>query len=215
MPAILTFAHQKGGVGKSTLSFNIASYFAREGVSCAIVDGDVQGSITDTFDSYADKNGTMDGVQLIRKTEFKNYKELLQYNQYDLLVIDTPPFLTDNLAELFPISNLVIIPMRPAINDFFSLNRTKQFVQDFLKINPSVKTGIVLNMTVPGSHFSDQIREELKDTNIAVLASQIVHRIEFTRYLLYAANIFETKDSKAKKEIAALGDEIFQILQQD
>ena len=54
MPVILTFAHQKGGVGKSTLSLNIASYFARNGISSAIIDGDVQGSITDTFASYAD-----------------------------------------------------------------------------------------------------------------------------------------------------------------
>lgn len=213
MPTILTFAHQKGGVGKSTLSLNIASYYAREGVACAIVDGDVQGSITDTFDSYADENGTLGGVELIRKESFGKYEDLLKLEQYDLLVIDTPPFLTNNLAELFPISNFVVIPMRPAINDFFALNRTKQFVEDFLKINPSVKTGIVLNMTVPGSHFSDQIREELKDTNIFVLKSEIVHRVEFMRYLLYAPNIFETKDEKAKAEITALGDEIFQILQ--
>ena len=86
-------------------------------------------------------------------------------------------------------------------------------MKEFLKINPSVKTGIVLNMTVKGSSFSNQIREELKETEIMVLNSEIVHRVEFTRYLLYAPNIFETKDEKAKAEIAALGDEIFEMLQ--
>lgn len=213
MPVILTFAHQKGGVGKSTLSLNIASYFARNGVSCAIIDSDVQGSITDTFASYADKDGKLGGVALLKKEEFGSFKELTKVEDYDLLVIDTPPFLTNNLSELFLISNFVVIPMRPAINDFFALNRTKQFVKEFLKINPSVKTGIVLNMTVKGSSFSNQIREELKETEIMVLNSEIVHRVEFTRYLLYAPNIFETKDEKAKAEIAALGDEIFEMLQ--
>lgn len=215
MPVILTFAHQKGGVGKSTLSLNIASYFARNGISCAMIDGDVQGSITDTFASYADKDGKLGGVDLLKKEDFGSFKDLPKLETHDLLVIDTPPFLTNNLSELFAISNFIVIPMRPAINDFFALNRTKQFVKEFLKINPSVKTGIVLNMTIKGSSFSNQIREELKDTEIMVLKSEIVHRIEFTRYLLYAPNIFETKDKKAQAEIAALGDEIFEMLQKN
>jgi chromosome partitioning protein len=214
MPVILTFAHQKGGVGKSTLSLNIASYYAREGVNCGIVDTDVQGSITDTFESYADENGLLGGLRLIRREDFNKFEDLLSLTEFDLLVIDTPPFLTTTLTEIFPISNFVIIPMRPAINDFFALNRTKQFVQDFLKINPSVKTGIVLNMTVQGSNFSDQIRKELEDTEIRVLDTEIVHRVEFMRYLLYAPNIFESKDPKAKKEIADLGDEIYSMIQE-
>jgi chromosome partitioning protein len=43
---LITFAHQKGGVGKSTLCLNVALAFANR-LSVGIVDIDPQGSIRD------------------------------------------------------------------------------------------------------------------------------------------------------------------------
>ena len=45
MAKIITLAHQKGGVGKSTLTFNLAMSF-QEHLNTCIVDTDPQGSLT-------------------------------------------------------------------------------------------------------------------------------------------------------------------------
>ena len=44
-PAIVTFANQKGGVGKTTLCLAFANYLLTKGVHVAIVDCDFQQSI--------------------------------------------------------------------------------------------------------------------------------------------------------------------------
>jgi chromosome partitioning protein len=46
MPIIITLAHQKGGVGKSTLAINLCGHFAQAGHQTALVDIDPQGSAT-------------------------------------------------------------------------------------------------------------------------------------------------------------------------
>jgi len=213
MPAIITIAHQKGGCGKSTLANNLAHFYALNDVNCALVDTDVQGSISDAFTSFEDR-GMKSPVNLIRRQDFKNFDELLALNQYDLLVIDTPPIMTTDLKDLYRISNFVLIPMKPAVNDFYALNRTVKFVEDYIAENQDVKTGIVLNMTVNSSDIQKQIREGLKETPIRILKSEVAQRVEFMRCLLYATSIFDTSDKKAKEEIETLGNEIYAILQE-
>ena len=46
MPKIILVTHQKGGVGKSTLTFNMALAIKNE-AKTAIIDLDLQGSYTD------------------------------------------------------------------------------------------------------------------------------------------------------------------------
>ena len=56
MPIIIAVAHQKGGVGKSTLAANLAAYFRKNGTDSAVVDADIQGSITNLVDTYGEND---------------------------------------------------------------------------------------------------------------------------------------------------------------
>jgi chromosome partitioning protein len=87
MPLIITLAHQKGGVGKSTLSLNLYGYFSQNGYQCVLVDIDPQGSITSLLQVF-DESGN---VKLIERTSFKSYAELEEkIAGFDIVVIDTP-----------------------------------------------------------------------------------------------------------------------------
>lgn len=67
--AIVAFANQKGGVGKTTSSVNAAAALARRGFRVLLIDSDPQGNATSSF-----------GVD----------KSLLRYSIYDVLVDDLP-----------------------------------------------------------------------------------------------------------------------------
>lgn len=53
---IITFSASKGGVGKTTLSFNYGSWLASKGYKVILVDTDYQANLSSTFNIFTNKN---------------------------------------------------------------------------------------------------------------------------------------------------------------
>jgi chromosome partitioning protein len=210
MPLIISVAHQKGGVGKSTLALNLTSFFKRNGAESAVVDADAQGSISNLISSFGADNA-YGSVNLIPRNSFKSFTELTKMNQYQVLLIDTPPYLSSNLSEIFQISDFVLVPTKPAVFDMFAIEGTIELINEAKKTKPDLKTGVVINMSATGAKHVEEIRNYMKNKGINVLNTEIAKRIEFERCLLYSDSIFSTTDEKAKDEISRLGNEIMDL----
>jgi chromosome partitioning protein len=210
MPLIISVAHQKGGVGKSTLALNLTSFFKRNGAESAVVDADAQGSISNLISSFGADNA-YGSVNLIPRNSFKSFKELTEMKQYQVLLIDTPPYLSSNLSEIFEISDFVLVPTKPAVFDMFAIEGTIELINEAKKTKPELKTGVVINMSATGAKHVEEIRNYMKNKGINVLNTEIAKRIEFERCLLYSDSIFSTSDEKAKDEISRLGNEIMDL----
>jgi chromosome partitioning protein len=210
MPLIISVAHQKGGVGKSTLALNLTSFFKRNGAESAVVDADAQGSISNLISSFGADNA-YGSVNLIPRNSFKSFTELTKMNQYQVLLIDTPPYLSSNLSEIFQISDFVLVPTKPAVFDMFAIEGTIDLINEAKKTKPELKTGVVINMSATGAKHVEEIRNYMKNKGINVLNTEIAKRIEFERCLLYSDSIFSTTDDKAKDEISRLGNEIMDL----
>ena len=75
MAKIITIAHQKGGVGKSTLAINLALSF-QDQLSVTLVDTDLQGSLFHLKDDFP-------GVTIMGATNFKDIGQL----RSDLVIV--------------------------------------------------------------------------------------------------------------------------------
>ncbi|GAK31550.1 chromosome partitioning protein [Weissella oryzae SG25] len=53
---IITFSASKGGVGKTTLSFNYGSWLAQQGYKVLLIDTDYQANLSSTFDFFTTEN---------------------------------------------------------------------------------------------------------------------------------------------------------------
>lgn len=197
---IITIANQKGGVGKSTLALNLA-YTFQNGLQVGLLDSDLQGSL---YGLYA----MIEGIKLIPAT--KNLSSLQQTDN-DLIIVDTPPYLTEHLEDLFAISDFILIPTKIGFFDVMAIRSTISLIEKSKSKNPNLKYGIVLNMVKPRTSLNKEIKKMLIDMGKPVFNTQISDRVSYTRSAL-TGGILKTDDNKAKEEIVALTDEILAAL---
>ena len=200
MTKIITIAHQKGGVGKSTLALNLA-YTFQNGLQVGLLDSDLQGSL---YGLYA----MIEGIKLIPAT--KNLSNLQQTDN-DLIIVDTPPYLTEHLEDLFAISDFILIPTKIGFFDVMAIRSTISLIEKSKSKNPNLKCGIVLNMVKPRTSLNMEIKKMLIDMGKPVFNTQVSDRVSYTRSAL-SGGILKTDDNKAKEEIVALADEILAAL---
>jgi chromosome partitioning protein len=214
MPLIIAVAHQKGGVGKSTLALNLVSFFNRNGATSAVVDADAQGSISSLIRSFGE-NDSYGTVNLIPRQSFKTFSDLTKLDTYQILLIDTPPYLSTQLNEIFQIADFVLVPTKPAVFDMFAIEGTVELIDEARKTKPDLRMGVVLNMSAPGAKHVEDIKAHLRGKGIKLLNTEINKRVEFERCLLYSDSIFSGNDEKAKDEISRLGNEIIALIEED
>jgi chromosome partitioning protein len=133
MAKIITVAHQKGGVGKSTMALNLALCF-QDQLRVALVDSDLQGSIYHIKDDFP-------GLAILASDQIGDIPKL----DYDLVIVDTPPYLSNKLNELFQFSDFVLVPTKAGFFDVMAIRSTLALIKFSQAKNPQLKAGIVLN----------------------------------------------------------------------
>jgi len=205
MPLIIAIAHQKGGVGKSTLAANLAAYFRNNGANSAMVDADVQGSITNLVQMYGENN-EYGSMKLIARSEYVEFSDLKDRPE-DILFIDTPPYLSTDLDEIFLVADYVLVPTKISPLDMIAIEATLELLDNVKKKKPELVVGIVINLVNSSEGFLEHIKDYLSGRGIIVHKTVIIKRTEFQRSFL-KGSIFESPDKKAQAEIAALAEEI-------
>jgi chromosome partitioning protein len=213
MALIITLAHQKWGVGKSTLATNLRGYFAGGGYKTALVDIDPQGSLSKLVQAFSDQAGR-EPEHVIKRGSFKSYAELQALLEpYDIAVIDTPPYLSDELDAVFAITNVVLVPCKASPLDFLAIGDTLDLIREARKKRPELVAAVVLTMTITGTDFTSSIRRELEKTEFPVLQTEIGNRVAYMRSLLRANTVLGDENRKAWDEIEGLGKELISLLQ--
>lgn len=203
-PFILTVSHHKGGVGKSTIVVNLANYFAREGEKVAILDIDTQGTIT----SFYDLTGTQYEVPLIPRQSFQNFQELLHLYQYDLIVVDTPPYISQDLNQLYAISDFILIPTKPSGKDLITIRRSVEHIDQYSP-DHCKKAFVLSQCKAQAKRLNADARKDLEEYKIPILKTMIYDRVDTGNYEFSGSSIFSTKNKKAKEEFKQLAEEIF------
>ena len=132
MPKIILITHQKGGVGKSTLTFNLAQNISN-GSKVAVLDFDLQGSLRQLKELVTD-------FEII---PYQGEIEKISDLDYDFIFIDTPPYLSNQMPKLISIANLIIVPTKAGILDLLAIKNTLEVI-DLAK--RTTDTLIVFNM---------------------------------------------------------------------
>ena len=162
MPVIVV-ANPKGGVGKSTLSTNLAGYLASRGHAVMLGDVDRQQSAL-TWLSLRPKTlpaiGTWDtsSGEIVRPPKGNTH-----------VVLDTPAGLHGKrLDEVMKIADKVLIPLQPSL---FDIHATHTFVRELLahRRSDKVKFAIVGMRVREGTISADHLRTFVERLKVPVL----------------------------------------------
>lgn len=206
---ILTLQNQKGGVGKTTLSLHLAHHFTHTGSRVLLIDADPQGSARDWLEAR-EEPAPFAVVGLDRPTIHRDIDQLR--SDYDAVIIDSPPRVTDIARSAILAADLVVIPLQPSPLDVWAAQDTVGLITDASVYKEHIKSVFAINREVVNTAIGREVSEALATSAIPVLRSHVSQRVSFAESMAQGQTVFETKtDVKAIAEIEALGSELLEL----
>lgn len=171
---IIGLLNQKGGVGKTTLSVNLAASFARTGARVLLIDVDPQGS---ALDWAAAREGAplFPVVGLPRATV---HKEITQIGcNYDHIIIDGPPRVTDLARSALMASDFVLIPVQPSPYDIWAADGIVKLIDEARVYKENLKSAFVINRKIVNTAIGRDVGEALGVYPMHVLSTNVAQRV--------------------------------------
>ena len=202
---IISFVNQKGGVGKTTIAINVASGFKRRNFSVLFIDADPQGSAT-KWHSIDDNNA----FEILTHPQpvYKHDVEELSQN-YDYVVIDSPPTSGGIAKSILSVADLSIIPLTPSSLDIWSCVVTLEMIEEARQKNPDLDMKLLINRKIPGTRVGREAREAMSIFKKDILTSELCQRVAYVDAMTYGVSVMQyAPSSKAAYEIENLCDEL-------
>jgi chromosome partitioning protein len=152
-------ASSKGGVGKTTLSTNLAAHFAVDGKRTVLVDADRQGSSR----HWAEKRALMEHAVLPIDGTRRDWDKHLPNDAQRVVVDAAAGAHGAELAHFLDVADAVVVPVLPSMID---IEATVPFL-DTLAKHPRVRkgklpVGLVGNRLRPWTNASQQFMDALR-----------------------------------------------------
>jgi len=180
---------QKGGAGKTTMALHLAVASALSGRNTAVIDLDPQASAA----NWADRRETEVPVVLsAHASRLRREVTRVAIIGGEMLYLDTAPHSDGSALEAARLSDLVLIPCRPAILDLDALNNSLDFIRAAHK-----PICVVLNAIAPVGHDADQAVEALQGLGGEICPVRLGNRVAFARSLI-TGQVAQEFDPKGK-----------------
>lgn len=208
---IYAFLNQKGGVGKTTLSIHTAAELRERGHRVLFVDADPQGSAMAW--SAAQEMPLFPVIGMPKPTLHKEINTLAA--EYDHVVIDGPPRVTELARSIILAADVIIIPVQPSPYDVWAASDTVDLVRESIMFKENIKAAIAINRKIANTAIGRDVREALNTLGVTVLAADICQRVSFAESAAIGSTVMVQGDTKATNEIKKFVNEILKIHEQE
>jgi chromosome partitioning protein len=209
MSLVISFLNQKGGVGKSTLSINVAARLSLLGQKVLLIDADKQGTASAWASLRAETSFQV--ISMARENMARDALKLAA--NFDFTIIDGPPQAETISRSCIVASDLVIVPIEPGGASRWSSDLTIRQLKEAQEFKPTLKSGFVVSRKIGGTVLGRDARNMAADAGIPTLATEIEQRIAYGEALTMGKTIFEWSGrGPAVSEIQTLTQELLDVL---
>jgi chromosome partitioning protein len=165
----------KGGCGKTTITTNIASHYARQGKTVRVFDHDTQGSSIAWINRRSAELAMITGIDASKNSDHRLTRswQLRVPPETDVAIIDSPAGTDINeLVTLFQQNDSVLIPVLPSPID---IHATAHFIKALLTTgrvrNKMIRLAVVANRVRKNTLMYHSLERFLFSLNIPFIAS--------------------------------------------
>lgn len=213
MPLIITIANLKGGVGKSTVTINLASCLHRAGHRVLIVDADSQGTCQAWAAVAAERKH--DGPPVVGLAGPALRRDLPRVGAaFDVVVLDTPPRLGLEAKTAMLAADLVVMPVTPGAADVWALQETVAALEEARSLRPELRARALLNRA-DRTTLAKLAQGALRDLGVSVLEVTLGARVAFGEATLAGQGVVDyASDSAAAAEVRAMTAAVLAVFQE-
>jgi chromosome partitioning protein len=206
---VVTFAGQKGGVGKSTTAICLAAEALHRGLRVLLVDADPQGTIR-TWAHVASQQELTAPTVIAMGAAMHRPEHLPQVGkEFDLVVVDCPPREGAIQRSAMMITDLLVLPCGPSAADAWALATTLDTVQEAQSLRPELKAVILITRKQPRTALGKGARDVLEQSGLPVLKTELGYRIGYQEALAAGRGVSTyAPRSEAAQEITNLVNEL-------
>ena len=215
---VIAVTNLKGGVGKSTISTNLAVSLKHRGFEVCILDTDL--GQQSAMEWKGERGEDLKNIPVYGITVKQLNKEVEDLKKrFEIIIIDGTPQLSELADRTILASDLVLIPITPSFYDFRGFENFFERFDQFKSVKESngakVRGCVILNRIIQNTKVSNDIKEAVKAYNIGIMETQLINRVAYADATSEGRGVIEYSDAKAKQEIENLTSELLTVIQQN
>ena len=209
---VISILNQKGGVGKTTLSINLAAALKARDHSGLLGDAEPQGSSRDWAAAREPAEPLFSVVSCPKPTIHKTVADIGVGK--DFVIIDGAPRVTDLARSCIMASDLVLIPVQPSPYDIWASQEVVSLIQEAVIYKPELKAAFVINRKIPNTAIGRDVESALTEFELPVLSTTIGQRVIFAESAAGGLSVLEQDaKSQAAVEISLFAKDVLNLLE--
>lgn len=204
----------KGGVGKTTLTQNLAVCFAHMGYKTCIVD-------TDRNQNSVSWSGARDeslpSILVVGVTDPKAINKTVDqlHEDNEIVLIDGTPSLSEMTTRIILVSDILLIPILPSAHDLRAMTQFFERYEQALEFRDKIPAYFFINQYSDKKIIHRSIKDMLKEFEIGIMKSTFKERVSYLETAVDGTGVYEYSDKKAKKEVVEMTQEVLEIAQKE